>query len=557
MNMESQTTTSPIESSPEAARAFDPKQVLDLKELAALRSAQREAYAQSLSENIAKGLSDQDITARADETISHLINGYLKENSLTSTDDKFDGYKNALQNLSITAIPESDWYAKFEDEETQTLGRSGREEARRYYRELTGESLFGAVSTSADETLTPAGQEAAPEQSSDAESESKAELETLTEALTESLNESRTKLAKLGAKRQGNIFGRGDDYEEALDEYNKNVVALGRLETKALLEDESLSESEKNARVIEYLFIEQNALRDESMESLANSKVNKFIEKFAEFMNRGNTATRVAKGVLFGAGIAAGTAVVVGAGAGIAGVGAGIVASGIVAGAATRFARAFAMQDAKDATKNGKGVESLDASIKERAEERLNDADAEGSDDLFEKLQSTFDDSFEDDIKKEQKKRRKTVYIAAGSVAIGAALGTVVGVVSDSGILENLGGTAHAAPVPESYPAIDSLKDIVAGADSQVDALVNPPEIHFPTAEVPSFDTNFIVDSGEGGISFFQDLGLTESDWYASSQELVQNFPNDFYSDGGDVRISHPGQLSVEAQEFIKARFSL
>ena len=70
-------------------------------------------------------------------------------------------------------------------------------------------------------------------------------------------------------------------------------------------------------------------------------------------------------------------------------------------------------------------------------------------------------------------------------------------------------------------------------------------------------DPSFVIENGEGGIHFFQRIGLSEAQWYSVAGELLNQFPGDFYAYGSDVRLSHPGQLSLEAQEFIKGRFGL
>jgi hypothetical protein len=61
-----------------------------------------------------------------------------------------------------------------------------------------------------------------------------------------------------------------------------------------------------------------------------------------------------------------------------------------------------------------------------------------------------------------------------------------------------------------------------------------------------------IPESGTG-IGLFDKLELGADKWNQNAQTLADRFPNDFYREGSDVRIAHPGMLSAEARQFIES----
>ena len=70
---------------------------------------------------------------------------------------------------------------------------------------------------------------------------------------------------------------------------------------------------------------------------------------------------------------------------------------------------------------------------------------------------------------------------------------------------------------------------------------------------IPGFD----IPSGGGGERLMESLGVDSSKWYDIAEDLYQQFPDSFYKEGGDVRISNPGALPNEVQQFIIGRLGL
>ena len=70
---------------------------------------------------------------------------------------------------------------------------------------------------------------------------------------------------------------------------------------------------------------------------------------------------------------------------------------------------------------------------------------------------------------------------------------------------------------------------------------------------MPGFD----IPSGGGGERLMESLGVDSSKWYDIAEDLYQQFPDSFYKEGGDVRISNPGALPNEVQQFIIGRLGL
>jgi hypothetical protein len=377
------------------------------------------------------------------------------------------------------------------------------------------------------------------------------------EAQKARLESLRDSFAALSAKRQGRLFRKGGEaYNKARQDYNNQVITYGKLTHKELIEDETISELDKNKQIVEYLFAEQNALREASLEKLQGTKVHKYITKFAELMDHEKRSVRILKSVALGVGV--------GAAVTLAG---GLVAGGAaVAGAGAlglKFARAYAQREAKA----GRGIQMLDDADKQKVletpvepeltidnlTEKRNDAPVAPNG--FEELQTRFDDWMEVDTHNEQANRRRSVAIAMGTVAAGVAIGHTLASTLGDIVAGYGGGTTEPNPTEPI--------DIYPEPDTEPDGTIEEEVTPAPDAEAPQPAPEFIPDArfnvpdGQGGIWLFQNMGLTETDWYSVHHELLTRFPEEFYSEGGDVRFAHAGQLSQGAQEFIKSRFAM
>ncbi len=537
-NASANTNTTSIENTLEDSEhvVFTPRAVLDLDAIEALRAAQHNAFNQAIDVHTSNGFSNETATFYAKNATHSVIDQYLEANGLDRNDDRYVTYQNALSQVSINAVDDKDWAATY-IEGTTEQGQSGRDKVRALYADLTGEDYYA----NPDATESSEQQEI---------------VDPAVEAAKEQLTALRSTLAKLSAKRQGHLFGDGGQkYQQALDAYNAQVQVVGRLEKTSIIESETLTEEEKNADIIMYLLKEQNELRKASLAEINSSKVRGFIE----WMNKGNVAQRIAKGFALGAGASvAGTLIGAAAGAaGVAALGAG-VAAGVVGVA--RFARGFAKSDAKA----GHGMKEITTQDLDGTEQSFLD---EGED-SFTKLHQRLTTVFENDINKEQSKRRRSAAAGLGGIALGATAGVVVGALSDSGAFDGWFGHSADAPASEGQtPESPTVGGAVEeGLDANSDGVIDTegevpedPEVEVPEEAAPEamYDPGFVIESGEGGIHFFQDIGLTEGNWYEVQNELLQKFPDEFYGYNGDVRIAHPGQLSLEAQQFIKARFGM
>jgi hypothetical protein len=532
---------------------------LGIDQIADMRARQAEAFNQAWNRAQENGVSIDDAIVEGKQAARLVSDEYA--DSIVDTnfydDDTAGRAKDIVQQYSFLTMSEHEWRLGKVDNEGNVERKSGRERL--------DEDAHDLLQSISSETSTPEA------------------VDPYIEAERNTLDRLRAEVAKLSAKRQARLWGSGgDDYDEAFKAYNDQVIKLGKLEKKALIEDESASEITKKAEVVGYLFNEQNKLREASAENLKGTKVSKFIE----WMNRGNVAQRIAKGVAIGAGaslVAGGVGAVVGIAGGAAIVGgltAGIVGAG-------RFARGFARSDAK----GGRGMQQLD-DIRHLEDAQAVESD---SDDHFDAIFAHFQENYEKDIDKEQAKRRRSVIAGLGGIALGTGLGATVAFIADAapgieGWL-NRGPSLPFADHSAAAEAPPTDQDLGGGADSGAsgetgvgdtgaetdgapdagapDGETDSGKTFLPNADadatpdstpevVPTFDPNFVIDSGEGGIHFFQSLGLSEANWYEVHHELLQNFPNDFYPMGeGQVGLAHPGQLSMEAQQFIKARFSL
>ncbi len=376
------------------------------------------------------------------------------------------------------------------------------------------------------------------------------EIDPYVEAHETNLNNLRAKMATLTAKRQSRLYTGKKltaEFETLQAQYNDQMQKFGRLKLADVIDDESVPDEEKNKQVIAYIFKQQEALRTETLEALSNQKLRKSVEWFA----KGNALQRIGKGAILGF-AAAGAAAGIGALAGVAGaaaVGAGVGA--VVVGGA-RFARAFAISEARAYKKQGN---------KDTPSVSMDTVDASDDADIFDTAQTYFDAQLEKDIDKEQTKRLKSVAAGLGGVALGAGLGFVAQAALDAGVFNgfmnrSIVGDVGATPVEGGAPVGDAVDQQTKDMLDQNTSDAGDAAVEVSTPEI-SYDPAFSIEPGEGGIAFFQSIGLSEADWYTVHQELLANFPQDFYSEYGDTRLVHSGQLSLEAQQFIKTRFSI
>lgn len=554
--MENHSNTTTFESEHPTAE-LSPREIRDLfneQSILDIRAKQHEAYKEEYERNISDKLGTKTSDLFANYAAESVMDDYIIDSGLEFTDPRFATYRDALMKSSITFVEDKDWKVNSHVDKDGNKLPSGREQLQGAYENLTGLGYYERIR----DEHTPVDQ---PEDVEETTTQPETAATTIIEAdpYIESqkarLNTLRDKVAELSAERQGRLFGSGGkEYDENLQAYNNLVIVLGKLTHKELIEDQTIDETEKNKQIIEYLFEEQNKLRQESLKKLENTTIHKFISGFAKIMDSEKRSVRIAKSVALGVGVGA----LVGA---TAGMGAGFVIAAGAGGVGLRLARSFAQREAKA----GRGIDALEDGKKDELSkpEQSDNLYAEQDDTPlsgFEALSARFNSEFEKDTRTEQNKRKRSVAIAVGTVAIGAFIGhhaaSFLGDVVDQ--FTSDAPKVELTPLPEPTdvygpevpdPEIGSAD----GANGGIDGGGYTPEAPIEPEFVP--DARFDVPDGKGGIWLFQNAGLTEADWYSVQGELAQNFPDDFYTEGGDVRIAHDGQLSQAAQEFIKSRF--
>ena len=540
------TTPSSIEnpqSNPEKKSVLE--YALGFDQISDLRNRQREAFYETQASAHEAGtqfeaavpLGVEAAQKVQDEYFNNLVeSNYFGFNDLSSIETVIDKY-------SFLSMQDREWRVPTTADDGTEIRKKGSDQLEDDLELLLANVPKDGTDTEADDATNT------PEQS----------IDPAVEAARAHLDLLRDTMATFSAKRQGKIFGTGGKkYEAAQEAYNTQVIKLGKLEKQSIIDDETVSDVTKKAEVVAYLFNEQNALRELSMDKLKGTKVRKFVE----MMNKGNAPERIIKGLVFGAGV---SLVAAGAGALIGAAGATVLVGGATAGiiGAGRFARGFARSDAK----RGHGMQKLeDLNGLEAAQNVTSDQPA----DYFTDIHQHYTETFETDTSKEQIKRLKSVGAGVLGIALGTGIGFAAQAVADAGIfdgllnkgLHNPFSSDHApSHTPEHTPSHPSENPPSDGANGDTPPAADTPPpapVEIPPAPEASYDPDFYVGSGEGGIEMFQSLGLTEGNWYEGQQELLQHFPNDFYSMGdGNVGISHPGQLSLEAQQFIKMRFGV
>lgn len=374
------------------------------------------------------------------------------------------------------------------------------------------------------------------------------------------LNLARDKWSTVSAKRQGRIASIGIKNRKKIEaDYFKAVQNYVGFELHDLLEDPDETVEFKKVAIMQHLFYEQEMLRDHTREKLKDTKINKFVE----FMNRGNVATKIAKGLGVGA-LAGLTGVIAG----------GVLVSGVAAGtviAASRFARGYVVGSDMNEIGTKKFEDVVDA---DELDARYSANDEH--DDLAISMDYV-DDTFEADTMREQRKRRLAFAMGATAVGVGAALS--YGLTHLGEIREGIGHIGNFIG-----DRIDGIGDWINGDGASVDAGTDSqtpdtgsagghpaPDIdHQPDADhsdlVGEAGDNSYELNVEAGSSYTSELmqfaeangqKLTPAQAYDLHTMLVNEFGADYididgagrdiYTHAGDIRLVEPGVARWEA----------
>ncbi len=520
--------TEPVPHSPEAQLSTqDLKRLFGsggkLEAIEALRDQQRTVYAEANEAN--REYSPAVIEFYATRAVNATVVDYLRTNGVDEKNPQYQQLKDGLINLSVLGVPDFDWAATLDKDDTTKTGYSGRDKARALFEQVSGESYYAVHENNQD-----------------------LDQEVLDDWRNE-LNELRETLATLSAKRQGRVMGDGGQkYAEAKKAYDDQMIALAKLENESVINSTELSDNDKKVKVTEYLFDEQAKLRESTIEKLKGTKVGKFVE----WMNRGKIATRVAKGLLvgFGAGlVGAGVGALAGI-AGVAALGSGVAAAGV---ATARFARGFAGKDARA----NRGIAALDQDVHKP------DYNASSSTDYIDTAHQHFDNLFEQDTKLEQKKRRSSVKWGIGAIAMGAVLAEAGQLAIDTHWFDGLmnhhdpltGHINNHSNIEQTHSSVvNGRAPDLPPAGTSAD---NPGYI--PQPNLPGPGPEFSVDAhtvtpGEGWYQTFKDMGIKSDEWSSLLKKVgpVLHEKGWAYNMHGSWGISHPGQLPDDVLELIK-----
>ncbi len=377
--------------------------------------------------------------------------------------------------------------------------------------------------------------------------------------LNEKLTEARSKWAKASSKRLGRAFSIKDaDRAKLKKEYEELVRERGRwaLDNNVLLNEDralyaDLSEEDRddladgkklykrgrNDAVIDYLFDEQEQLRTETLENLQSTKVSKFVQ----WMNKGNIAQRVAKGMTLGAVAGVGGGLLAGA------AGAGIVAAGAIG--VSRFVKGYAAKDRRRGSKMTARLAEEDVDVFKESTDTSVVLNVDES-------QTKTDELFEISIKDEQKERFKALGVGAVSVALGAGLGFAVTELSGkSGVINEKIQSLWDDNAKDLTPGADDATsgDIYPNNDYDNDNIPNDQDVAPRNPNIGAIDFHELshdarwIEAGEGGFQTLKELGIPEAKWEAIWADAGESFAEEgktYLMDDGRYGWSQPGRLS-------------
>ena len=366
------------------------------------------------------------------------------------------------------------------------------------------------------------------------------------------------------AKRQGRAFSlkKNEKRNEIKDKYHESVRAFGIKELEGQISEDD-SDTEKNAKVIAWLFEEQAKLRELTTEKLKSTRTSKFVE----WMNRGGTLKRIGKSALVGvaaSGAAAGISLVAGFGL-VAGAAGGAAAGAVGFG---RFARGFAKGDRQRGMKTAQ-----ESFIDDDRQVELEDTERDSLSKRFDDAAVHYNEGFEEDTKLEQKKRRRAVVRGLTNVALGVGVGAAVHYTTDFFSTDD-------GELPSSRP--DSDKPGLWGADGDRDGdgivnhldpdkdndgVLNADDVKPLNPDVSTSSGDNIldfsevshdarwVDPGEGWYQTFKELGIPQDHW----NDVLENAGPKLHDQGwayfdesaNEWRISQPGRLPDDSLRVI------
>jgi hypothetical protein len=499
------------------------------------------------------GTSVEDYTnARIEEELA--LNGFAP-----STDDEIANrnYERAKGVYTTAAhTTRADWLSPVDNEPGSVPLRN-----------TVARSLYETYNPSAD-TI---GDDADTVNTADAQGDAQADVITDITERRELLDDKRTALAKLAAKRQGRLAGKGGEaYVTAKDEYTALMREIAKHDLREQLDDENLTPDQKKIVVVDYLLREQKTLREQTVTELRGTRMGKFVG----WMAKGNVAVRALKGVAVGLGagiVGAGIGALAGV-AGVATVGAGLAAGATAVG---RAVRGYAAHDAR----KGRGMNTTitDTTV----EGNLRDRDAAIAtleDDHTQHVDAGIahvDTLFERDTKHEQSKRRESAAAGMAGVVLGTTIAFGLQSAADTGLFHGSwnhltnGGDTHATNGGQTPGGThDTGTNPPANTNPPKGPDLTPPPAGNPgegagtgagvgAHELLDPRDAFTITPGEGLYETFQEMGIPQPMWHDVMNDVgpqLQQLGDTYWDPAhAEWRISHTGQFSDKAIKLMAA----
>lgn len=511
-----------------------------------------------------KDRTDAEKTAYA--KFPYLIEEYLQDFGIDRADPKWDQYVDILTATSVNDMSDQEWVVGGVVPVSSSSGTarvsSGRERIQATY-----DAFVQDMNDEYNAVTKPAG---APGSPGDPAKNKKTpeEIEVIIEkdpavvAARQNVENLRSKLAELSARRQGRLFTREggslrEEYDTTQAAYQQAVSLLIRTEldterTAGNDRDEDEERLEASFRVIKQF----HSLQTESVERLKNTKVGKSIE----WLTRGGTVKRIAKGVLVGAAVGAVGAAITAFTLGTAGgaVGAGLAVAGTRAAA---LARGFATFDNQE----GRGLKIISLEDGDDSRSDLNErilkklgAEGESRDKALELVHQRLMRRLEKDTHLEQKKRRKSTLKALGALVIGAALveGVSLAVDAFSGYIDKAQNVLLGSEEVQAHKGVEK-DELPARAPEDPQPRVTPEKVYTNEA--------WTINSGEGFYQTFEDLGVPSNQWPDLLEKVgpqlheiqVDGHPLAYRMPNGEwgIRMTSDGQMPKEALDAISRTY--
>ena len=296
------------------------------------------------------------------------------------------------------------------------------------------------------------------------------------ELATMRLDDARMAWAEVSAKNRDRMVRRRiEGYNDIRDEYNQATREYGQLSRAEAVEGANGDIAALSQIVADFTVEEHTKLRQESERFTDSKKIRKFARKFGEWMNSGNTLTKIGKG----AAVAGAVAVTV-----------AVSPIGAALGVGVALASKGGISYLRGANRES-GIRDLGEGTL-TTNELTDDRSLNNETDLFALMQQKASDTYKADNKEVQRKVSKATRRGLGLAAFTTVLGGTLGMAAHGAFMPSAQADSFHEPVGfKSYQPVTMTEHEPVGfsADHETVPMIDTPVTHEPVRMTPMHES--------------------------------------------------------------------